>query len=52
MLFQKGRILFFRDQKGEFEGKLLGVTGNGLLEVQKNSGEILSYPHGAIKMIF
>ena len=40
MLFQKGRILFFRDQKGEFEGKLLGVTGNGLLEVQKNSHQV------------
>ena len=52
MLFQKGRVLFFRDQKGAFEGKVLGVTGNGLLEVQKTSGEILSYPHGAIEMIF
>lgn len=52
MLFQKRKVSFFIDQKGEFEGTILGVTENGLLIVQKNSGEILTYQHGAIKMIF
>ena len=52
MLFQKGKVSFFRDQKGEFKGSVLGVTENGLLRVQKIQNEIISYPHGAIKMIF
>ncbi|MAV79809.1 MAG: biotin--[acetyl-CoA-carboxylase] ligase [Flavobacteriaceae bacterium TMED171] len=52
LLFQKGRISFFKDQKGEFEGTVLGVTENGLLSVQKTSDEILNYPHGAIEIIF
>ena len=52
MLFRKGKISTFEDQKEKFQGVIKGITDKGLLIIQKTSGEVLNYPHGAIKIIF
>ena len=52
LLFQKGKTSTFKDQKEIFQGVIKGVTESGFLKIQKNSGEISNYRHGAIEMIF
>ncbi|MDG1941538.1 MAG: biotin--[acetyl-CoA-carboxylase] ligase [Flavobacteriaceae bacterium] len=52
MLFQKGKSSTFKDQKEKFQGVIKGITDKGLLRIQKTSGEVLNYPHGAIEIIF
>ena len=52
MLFRKGKISTFEDQKEKFQGVIKGITDKGLLIIQKTSGEVLNYRHGAIKIIF
>jgi BirA family biotin operon repressor/biotin-[acetyl-CoA-carboxylase] ligase len=52
LLFQKGKMSTFKDQKETFQGVIKGVTESGFLKIQKNSGETSDYPHGAIEMIF
>ncbi len=52
LLFQKGKMSTFKDQKEIFQGVIRGVTDSGLLKIQRNSGETSEYPHGAIKMVF
>ncbi len=51
-LFLKGKTSLFVDDSESFEGIILGVTENGLLRVQKPSGEIFEYSHGAIQMVY
>ncbi len=52
LLFRKGLVSSFRDDNETFEGVINGVTDKGFLRVQKSSGEVFNYSHGAIKMIF
>jgi BirA family biotin operon repressor/biotin-[acetyl-CoA-carboxylase] ligase len=51
-LFEKGKLSSFQDASGKFQGTIIGVTKNGLLKIQKSMGEVSSYSHGAIQMIF
>ena len=51
ILFQKGKLSTFKNHKGKFQG-VIGVTDSGLLRIQKTSGEVFNYAHGAIEMIF
>ena len=51
-LFLKGKVSSFVDDVEQFEGVIMGVTENGLLRVQKPSGEIFNYSHGAIEMVY
>jgi biotin-(acetyl-CoA carboxylase) ligase len=52
LLFQKGKLSTFKNHKGMFQGVIQGVTDSGLLRIQKTSGEVFNYAHGAIEMIF
>ena len=52
LLFQKGKLSTFKNHKGKFQGVIQGVTDSGLLRIQKTSGEVFNYAHGAIEMIF
>jgi len=51
-LFEKGKLSSFQDASGKFQGTIIGVTKNGMLKIQKSMGEVSSYSHGAIQMIF
>ena len=51
-LFEKGKLSSFQDATGKFQGTIIGVTKNGMLKIQKSTGEVSSYSHGAIQMIF
>jgi BirA family biotin operon repressor/biotin-[acetyl-CoA-carboxylase] ligase len=51
-LFEKGKLSSFQDASGKFQGTIIGVTKNGLLKIQKSMGEVSSYSHGTIQMIF
>ena len=52
MLFQKGKTSTFIDQKEKFQGVIKGITDEGLLSIQKPSGQVLNYPHGGVEIIF
>ena len=52
LLFQKGKLTTFKDTNKKFLGVIKGVTESGMLKVQKKSGEIFDYHHGAIEIIF
>ena len=51
-LFKKGLKSSFKNQKEIFQGVITGVTEDGMLNIQKNSGETCSFPYGSIEMIF
>ena len=51
-LFKKGLKSSFKNQNEILQGVITGVTEDGMLNIQKNSGETYSFPHGSIEMIF
>jgi len=42
-LFQFNLWAYYEDAKGEFRGKIKGVSKDGMLQIEKHSGEVCSY---------
>lgn len=52
VLFRKDQPQKFKLANDEFSGIVMGVTGNGLLQVRPGSGDIVNYAHGSAEWLW
>lgn len=50
-LYRKGEFHFYEDENGVFEGRILDAHPNGILNIERRSGNISQYEYKEVKFI-
>ena len=51
-MYKRGEWNEFKDNKGYFQARILGINDKGHLLVEKTSGKVKEYSNGSIEMIY